>query len=147
MGIGKELLLEHEGMSLDPYRCTSGYLTGGVGHKMSQEDIEDFNPCWNDQRKWKHWILKFDEDYERASVQAVRLMYRYDIAANMEIHSVLTDMIFNMGYRGVTKFVKFLKALSEKDTEKAVYEMYNSLWYKQVGRRVDNLAKIVRDNL
>ena len=32
----KESIKKHEGYRLEPYKCTEGFLTGGIGHKINE---------------------------------------------------------------------------------------------------------------
>ena len=32
----KESIRKHEGYRLEPYKCTEGFLTGGIGHKINE---------------------------------------------------------------------------------------------------------------
>lgn len=146
-------IIEHEGFRLDPYKDTLGYLTGGIGHKMSQADIEEFDPNWDEDTKYSYWIDKFEQDHSNAVKQAAQIMDEKGIEPNRAVNGVLVDMVFNLGAKGVRGFSSFLQALADKDAEKAEYEMKHrsdgskGLWYSQVGKRVDNLAEIIRDNL
>jgi GH24 family phage-related lysozyme (muramidase) len=149
-----EALIDHEGYEREPYEDTKKYLTGGIGHKFTQDDFDNFNYDWSDKEKDAYWTQKFDEDYLTASRSANRIMEERGIEPNDAIREVLVDMVFNMGEKGVNKFPSFLKALADKDPERAVFEMKTgkdgktkSEWYQQTGRRVDNLAKRVEDNL
>ncbi len=149
-GISK--LMKHEGFRLDPYTDTEGYLTGGTGHKFTKEDYMNFNTNGTDEEKLNYWTERFDEDYSKSSTAAIRIMNRNGIEDNTGVQDVLINMIFNMGEDGVNGFPSFLKALANKDAEKAIYEMKTnssgtgkSDWYKQVGRRVDELANDIKE--
>ena len=51
-------------------------------------------------------------------------------------------MIFNIGSIG--SFVKFRAALNVKDHDLAAKEMLDSAWSRQVGRRAQELATMMR---
>jgi GH24 family phage-related lysozyme (muramidase) len=147
-------VIEHEGFRVDPYVDTEGYLTGGIGHKFTKEDIKNFDENWSREEKMKYWEERFYEDLSRAQSQAGKLIQSYGIEDTPVKRYVLTDMIFNLGATGVSKFENFLTDLSEGNIEGAIKEMKQkskdnpspSKWYKQVPNRVDSLADILRSH-
>lgn len=147
--VGK--IMKHEGYRTEPYKDTEGYLTGGTGHKMTAEDMRNFDTNWSDDEKNNYWADRFEEDYAKASTGAVRLMAKNGIKDNPIVEGVLVNMIFNMGENGVSKFKNFLTALSNEQPDEAVKEMKTSSsggkskWYRQVGGRVDELANEIKD--
>jgi lysozyme len=56
---------------------------------------------------------------------------------------VLANMCFNMGIGKLLGFKNFLVAVQAKDWTKAVAEMKNSAWFKQVGQRAVRLASMM----
>lgn len=147
-------IVEHEGFRLDPYTDTQGYITGGVGHKFTKEDFDNFDPNWGREEKMQYWKDKFEEDYARANRQAIALATKYDIPLNDKTLYVLSDMAFNLGGKGLSGFKNFLTDLGKGDIEGAIQEMkYTrkgsgkpSKWYKQVPNRVESLAEILRSS-
>lgn len=146
-------IIQHEGFRVDPYTDTMGYITGGVGHKFTKDDFDNFNPNWTREEKMKYWEERFFEDLASAEQTARRLAARHNIRLDDEkILYVLTDMAFNLGANGLSKFGNFLKALGQGDIEWAILEMKQvskdnptpSRWYRQVPNRVDSLIEILR---
>jgi len=154
MDIMFKMIRDHEGYRINPYKDTEGYLTGGIGHKFTKKDFQEWDPNWDVDTKKAYWKDRFVEDIDTAYNQAKKIQKEFNIDDTNEIvTAVLTDMVFNLGAGGVRGFPNFLKALSKKDKARAVKEMKTnskggkSLWYKQVGRRVDDLAKLIEENL
>jgi GH24 family phage-related lysozyme (muramidase) len=154
MDIMFKMIRDHEGYRLNPYKDTEDYLTGGIGHKFTKKDFQEWNPNWDVDTKKLYWKDRFVEDVDRAYTQAKKIQKEFNIDdSNEVVTTVLTDMVFNLGAEGVRGFPKFLKALSNRDKIGAIREMKigsnggKSLWYKQVGRRVDDLAKLIEENL
>jgi len=151
---GVEKLIEHEGFRLDPYTDTQGFVTGGIGHKFTKADFTNFDPSWEREQKEKYWKDRFEEDLERAELHAIKLATKHGIDTTPENMYVLTDMTFNLGTAGVSKFKNFLTDLSKGDVDGAIKEMkytdkesgVHSKWYKQVPNRVDSLAEILRSS-
>lgn len=60
---------------------------------------------------------------------------------------VLVDMVFNMGAPTMRKFIGMLAAIQAHNYEGAAADMLDSLWAKQVGRRAQALADIMRTGI
>lgn len=54
--------------------------------------------------------------------------------------SVLVDIIYNLGYDRLKKFVNTLAAFKEHDWQEAADGLRQSLWFKQVGERGQELV-------
>lgn len=145
-------LIKHEGYRRDPYLDTKEILTGGIGHRFTKKDYDNFKPEWSAKKKDAYWAERFEEDIANASKQASGIMSDYDIN-NEEVKPVLINMIFNMGATSVRGFKDFLGALKENRIDDAVKEMYingkgdgPSDWLLDVGKnRIDDLAKRLKD--
>tara|TARA_R110002167_G_scaffold282244_1_gene487508 strand:- start:692 stop:1135 length:444 start_codon:yes stop_codon:yes gene_type:complete len=61
-----------------------------------------------------------------------------------ECKSVLTEMCYQLGVTGVSKFKKALKAMEDGDWEKAADEMLDSKWAKQTPNRAKEMSNIIR---
>ena len=125
----KERIKRHEGKRYQPYEDSEGILTVGYGRNLrdvpfSANEIE----------------LMFDNDFLRASLGAES----FDAYQQMnEIRrGVLTEMVFQMGVNGVSKFKKFLAASFAHDWTRAADEMLDSRWAKQTPERARELAKL-----
>jgi GH24 family phage-related lysozyme (muramidase) len=147
-------IIEHEGFRLEPYTDTRGFITGGIGHKFTKEDFKNFNTKWPREKKEQYWADRFDEDLAKAERNAIALSNKYDIPLSDKNLYVLTDMSFNLGNEGVSKFKNFLTNLGKGKVEDAILEMKQvskddptpSKWYKQVPNRVDSLVEILRSS-
>ena len=58
---------------------------------------------------------------------------------------VLTEMIYQMGYTGVSKFKNTLNYMKNGQWELASDEMLNSNWAIQTPKRANDLAKIIKN--
>jgi lysozyme len=61
--------------------------------------------------------------------------------ASFVTKTVLINMGFNLGLAGLLKFKNTLAYVKAKTYVQAAANMRKSLWYKQVGKRADELAK------
>jgi lysozyme len=57
---------------------------------------------------------------------------------------ILMDMAFNMGVPRLCKFKKMWNAIHEGNFEAASYEMLDSRWARQVGRRANKLSDAMK---
>ena len=57
----------------------------------------------------------------------------------------LANMYHNIGLPRLLGFRKMLQALESKDYETAAVEALDSKWAKQVGKRADEIAQMIKD--
>jgi lysozyme len=57
---------------------------------------------------------------------------------------VIVNMAFNLGFKGLSDFVRMWAAVDKEDYDTAANEMLNSKWAKQVKGRAIRLAEIMR---
>ncbi len=131
-------LRRHEGLRLEPYKCSEGYLTIGYGRNLETNGISeaeaefmllnDLLAC-ESELKAEGWYNQLDETRR----------------------AVVLNMAFNLGKPKIMKFKKFIGALSNDDYETASKEMVTgsdgvspSKWASQVGSRAYELADQMR---
>jgi len=86
----------------------------------------------------------FYQDVQTAVNNARKFLPSFDKQPR-EIQIVLIDMSFNLGLTRLNQFVKFHKALTDRDYLEAAKEMIDSRWFRQTGNRSRELVGIVRD--
>jgi lysozyme len=118
----------HEGLSLNPYKDSEGFLTIGYGHCLDRKQITI---------DVAELILKHDVD--DAILRACKYPW-FDKLSNVRKVAII-DMCFNLG--SVDAFPRFQTALEKGDWQEAHDEMLDSLWAKQVGYRSNNLALMI----
>ena len=124
-----EQLIVHEGLVLEPYECTAGKLTIGVGRNLEDRGISVDEA---------HYLLKNDiEIVERELLEAQPLVSMLDAVRQR----VLVDMGFNLGTPTLMKFQKMWDAIEDEDWVEASEQMLDSRWAKQVGRRAERLSQ------
>lgn len=127
---------EHEGYRLEPYRCTEGFLTGGYGHKiLDGEEVPTTKEGWEEL---------FNKDFDKAWSQMEQLCETHNLPENEEMMSILCEMIFQLGFTGVSKFKMMIKALQEGNMEESSNQMKQSKWYVQTPNRCVALAERMR---
>ena len=127
---------EHEGYRLEPYRCTENFLSGGWGHKiLPGEEVPTTKEGWEEI---------FNKDFDNAWSQMEQLCDTHNLPENGEMRSILCEMIFQLGFTGVSKFKMMIKALQEGNMEEASNQMKDSRWYVQTPNRCVALAERMR---
>ena len=129
----KEQLVRHEGLRLKPYRCTAGKLTIGIGRNLDDRGIS---------QKEAYAMLERDiQDCEQWLVDEIPEVYN-----NLDEvrQSVLLNMCFNLGIKGLLEFKNTLAFIGTGDWERAANNMLASKWAKQVGMRAIELSEMMR---
>lgn len=127
----KEMIKRHEGFRTQVYLDSLGKPTAGYGHHLYvgsyfPQEVAD---------------IFFERDFNNAMIDLERLCV---IDASIATRAVLVDMIFNMGFAGVSAFKNMLRALRDKDFDTAAKALLDSVYAKQVGKRAIELANILR---
>lgn len=129
----KKTLIRHEGTGkvingrLMPYNCPGGWLTIGYGRNIESVGISQAEA---------EILLVNDIS---AAIELCHRMFSVFYSLDDVRQEVLVNMMFNMGYSTFSGFKKFKAAIEAKNWQKAAYEMENSRWYKQVGKRAYEL--------
>jgi len=134
MQLVKNMLIVDEGLRLKPYKDTVGKLTIGVGRNLDDVGIS------KDEA-----LYLLENDIQRAIQDATDIFGAENWLSLDEIRqAVILDMLFNLGKPRFLTFRKFIQAIKEKNFSKAAFEMFNSRWARQVGRRAERLAYMMR---
>lgn len=128
-------LRRDEGEKLFPYVDTVGKTTIGIGRNLTDDGIsqpESQIMFSNDVTKW---------------ISTLNTRLPYFQALDAVTKGVLINMCFNMGFKGLETFEKFLYALAHDDRETAAKELLNSKFHGEVGERADRLAQQLRSGV
>ena len=138
----KEDLVRHEGYVTEIYLCSENYPTFGIGHMVTEDDMEHTWPVGTpvtDER-----ILQvFHDDCNAACTDASALFLNFSSHPE-NVQRVLVNMAFNLGRSRLGKFKNMITAVNEGNYSKAADEMVDSKWYRQVKRRGEELVEIMR---
>lgn len=136
----------HESCVLKPYICPAGKKTIGIGHNVEARP-------WTDEEK------KAIGDWEKGITKNMAYMIcRNDVnlclkdlkkldfwkSLDDERQYALIDICFNLGFVGLKKFRKMLKALSEKNYVEASNQLLDSKYATQTGKRAKRIAKLIK---
>jgi len=127
----EDRLIRHEGIKLMPYKDHLGYLTIGIGRCIERVGISK-----------EEALILLRNDIEKAKQQAAK--FNWFDSLNDERQGVIVEMIFQLGFGGVSNFKKMIAAIEQGDFEEASEQMLDSTWYKQTPARCAELSEIMR---
>lgn len=135
----------HEGRKAVSYLDSVGLLTGGIGHLLRSNEIPKYpkgTPISDEQiEAW----------YTADSAAAIKIAQDMFITVWDSLSGIrkraLADLAYNLGKGGLGKFVNFGAAIKAQNFDQAGQELYNSVWYKQVGRRGPNIVAMIVKNV
>jgi lysozyme len=111
----KAQLVRHEGLRLKPYRCTAGKLTIGIGRNLDDRGIS---------QKEAYAMLERDiQDFEQGLLDEIPDVYN---GLDEVRQSVLLNMCFNLGLKGLLEFKNTLAFIGSGDWERAANGMLAS---------------------
>lgn len=140
----KERIKEHEGFCLEPYyleyKTSDGktvkenFATGGYGHVIQKgEEIPTTREGWDEV---------FEKDFANAVKNASKLVNPDSVP--VVVFGIIVEMIYQIGYTGVSKFKKMLEYISHGDYLKASEEMLDSKWARQTPSRAQSLSSLMK---
>jgi len=127
-----DLLVLHEGYRQFPYRCTAGKLTIGIGFNLDDTGL------FKDEAEA---VLQL-----RLARMGRELAAKLPWLTNLDPvrQAVLLDMAYNLGVPGLLKFKNTLADVQAGRYKDASLKMMASLWARQVGRRAERLANMMK---
>ena len=125
-------LKRHEGLRLKPYRCTADKLTIGYGRNLDEVGIS----------LEEAEMLLLDDVKHIVQLAPISFPWYDGLSDNRK--AVLCNMMFNLGISRLMKFKKMLLALEEGNFDEASFQMLDSRWARQVGKRATELAHLMR---
>jgi len=128
----KILIKKHEKVSFFPYRCSERCLTIGWGRNLSDNGIS---------KEEAEYLLDNDIDI---AVREVKKIFPALFTYTEQRTNALIDMYFNLGFSNFISFKKMIKAVREKNWDKAAAEAKDSLWYKQVEIRGVEIVEMLK---
>jgi lysozyme len=134
LDMAKEYIKNHEGLRLKKYKDSLGKWTIGWGHLIVPG--EKYSVITQKQAD-----ELFEKDFTKHFNEAKKFPNFEKLTGKQQI--VVVDLCFNMGGNFYLNFPKFTKYLSEGDSKMAAYELKNSKYFKQVGRRALNNINLI----
>jgi lysozyme len=136
-------LIDHEGKRPDPYDdATSktlgrgdlieGNITIGIGRNLNGRGLIE---------REIDFLFQNDVDLVLRDLQTFQW---FDSLSDNRKRAVI-NMRFNLGPAGFRQFTRWMAAMGRRDYEAASNHMLESLWRRQTGRRVMDLAKMIEN--
>lgn len=126
-------LQRDEGLRLKPYRDTVGKLTIGYGRNLDDVGISRAEA-----------LALLENDLDGWVVPEMRRRMPWLAAAPANVQRAVANMLFNLGWTRLSKFTATLAALQAGDYATAAREALDSQWAKQVGKRAERIANLIR---
>lgn len=129
----KKDLIRDEGNRLRPYRDTVGKLTIGVGRNLDDRGIT-----------YDESMFMLDTDINLALQDCYHVFpgWRYFSDGRKR---ALANMMHNLGRTKFVDFKRMIAAIAKHDWDKAADEALDSKWAKQVGKRSERVADLLRN--
>lgn len=134
-GIVTKMLIRHEGYKLKPYRCSANKWSIGIGHNFQDNPLPAHIQKYLDEHGeiTDDMVMELFEADVAQAIRDCRLLYlRFDTFTPNR-RAALVDLLFNMGYSRMSKFVNTNKAINEGKWAAASRGIRNSLYYRQLG--------------
>ena len=131
-------IAEDEGIKYELYLCSESHLTGGIGHLITEWDVDYYGkpvgyPVPNEQvNDW------FEKDID-VSIQDCQSIFNNFDSLPENIQHVLINMSFQLGKPRLSKFKKMIAAVEVEDYQEMANQMEDSRWYKQTNNRAQRL--------
>lgn len=142
--LAAKLITYHEAERLEPYQCSAGKWTWGIGRNL--EDNPPTTPelvfifsHLPEPEKISRYLL--GNDLKRTVETLSGLPFWHELDDNRKAATV--DFHFNLGAPTFNTFKRFIAAMNVHNYEKAGDELTDSRWFDQVGRRGPNIRSII----
>jgi len=137
----KELELD-EGCKHETYLCSQNVVTGGIGHMITEWDDEKYLEVGVEipEEQVRAW---FDKDIETVLSDCELLYDDFDHLPE-DAQLIIANMMFNLGYPRLKKFVKMKAAIDQRAWNEAANQVIDSNYYRQLPNRAGRLVKRLR---
>ena len=139
----REELEIDEGRVDEIYTDHLGYPTFGIGHLVVEHDPE-YGKEVGTYVPENRVIKAFEQDIETVLSDCNRLYEDFEDLPE-EAQRVIANMMFNMGYTRLSKFIGMKSGVDARDWNQAADEMVDSRWYYQVINRANRLVERMRN--
>ena len=131
-----ELIKKHEGFCETPYYCTQKKPTIGYGHLLPVGDHSGM--IWSED--YAEFVLL--QDIKTAEKIVAKIFG--DTRLTGARYAVLVSMAFNLGFEGLSGFIRMIAAITVGDWKLAAAEALDSKWARQTKSRAIEIAEMLR---
>lgn len=140
-----EFIEAHEGRKDEPYKCSAGHWTIGVGWNM---DANPLPPYIEYYLKQNGRITNAMADHllvisVRSAIADCRVLFpNFDEFTNSR-RMALIDFVFQLGFKRARTFVRAIAAVNTGRWEDAAAEMRDSAWAHQTPNRAAEVTDMI----
>lgn len=137
-----KILEFEEGLSLEPYLCSLGFVTIGLGtklHKSKGLDPNDF-PIRVSRDMAVEWLHSEVAIKDRRLTQKFGSLYT---GLSKDRKAIIISMAYQLGTNGVGLFKNMWRNLADGHYNLAALEMLDSVWAKQTPERADRHQRVM----
>lgn len=129
---------------LFPYQDSEGIWTIAVGHNIEVDPVmkPELGQLMKTGITDDEVNVLLDHDIAKAEADLYRV-YPWAESMDEARREVLIDMTFNMGISKVFQFHNTMTMIKEGRYHDAAENLKQSLWFKEVGSRAENLCEIL----
>lgn len=136
----EKLLEKEEGYRAEPYYCSQGYPTIGIGKKIGPKDTPLSMYEFTCSREVAYMFLS----EELKNICSSLLKFRWYVNLNPDRQDIIKSMAYQMGISGLLRFKKMITALEVKHYDKAADEALSSRWARQTPERAKRHADVLK---
>jgi len=129
-----ESLKTEEGFRARAYSCSAGHLTVGYGRNIDESGL-------GVTEEEASYLLK--NDVVR-TIKELQLKFIWFDELGKNQREALVELCFQLGLTRLSKFVKMLEALKQKNYDAAAAELLDSKYATQVPSRANRVANKIR---
>ncbi len=133
--LAEKIIKLEEGLRLKPYYCTEGYPTIGYGEKIGEKNDPLPDITWTEDQAYEAFMNKLKFSLVELSKNKETKAVFESLAEDTDRKSILISMWYQLGIKRLSGFKNTLKAIAEKDWQKASDAMLDSLAARQTPKR------------
>ena len=136
------ILKFEEGFSENPYYCSEGYPTIGIGQRIGPKD----HPLHNYSFKCPTPVAESWCSVEVERLSELLSKYDWYISCSQNRKAIFISMAYQLGINGLLKFKKMLAAVQDEDWDVAYMEGLDSVWAKKTPKRAKRQMQVIRSD-
>lgn len=138
-----QLLAFEEGFRAEPYYCSEGYPTIGIGQKIGRKG--DPLECYTFTVDMKVAEAMLESELEGVNSYLSEKLFNVPPVEGWNVRfTILQSMAYQLGTTGLSKFKKMWKAIEQGDWDTAAKEALDSKAARQTPSRWERQANVLK---
>jgi len=137
-----EHLALREGVVAKVYKDSLGFLTGGVGHLLTEDEKKRFK--LGDSLSAEQINKWLEKDSVKAYTAALEQAKELGLETDQVVVKALTAVNFQLGTAWRDKFKNTWKTIKLKDYTRAIMKLQKTLWFQQTPVRVRDFISVLQ---